>query len=89
MDIGIDEVADFIRKATVQFGRYWNKAAREPGAERELARDALSRLAQLRLVRWDDQRIMPRPALARFALGDTTVKGADGAREKVQGGLFG
>lgn len=87
--IDIDEVAGFIRTATTRFGRYWNKAAREPGAERELARDALNRLAQLRLVRLGEQQIVPLPALARFALGDTTVKGADGGREKVQGGLFG
>jgi uncharacterized protein (TIGR02678 family) len=88
-EIGIGEVADFIRAAATRFGRYWNKAAREPGAERELARDALGRLAQLRLIRCSEQRIVPLPALARFALGDTTVKGADGARETVQGGLFG
>lgn len=84
----IEEVADFICTAATRFGRYWNKAAREPGAERELARNALSRLAQLRLVRLDGQRIVPRPALARFALGETTVKGVDGGREKIQGGLF-
>lgn len=88
-DIGLDDVAGFIATAVARFGRYWNKAAREPGAERELARDALQRLAQLRLVELDQQRIVPRPALARFALGDTTVKGADGKREKVQDGLFG
>ena len=89
LDIPIDEVAIFIRAAATQFGRYWNKAAREPGAERELARDALTRLARLRLVRFDAERIAPLPALARFALGRTTVKGADGARAEVQGGLFG
>lgn len=87
-NVCIDEVANFIRIAADRFGRYWNKAAREPGAERELALDALTRLARLRLVNLGAERITPLPALARFALGDTTVKGADGEREKLQGGLF-
>jgi uncharacterized protein (TIGR02678 family) len=89
LEIPVEEVATFIHSAVAQFGRYWNKAAREPGAERELARNALGRLACLRLVRCSDGHIVPLPALARFALGRTTVKGADGAREEVQGGLFG
>lgn len=89
LDIPIHKVAMFIHTAVAEFGRYWNKAAREPGAERELACDALTRLASLRLVRFDAEHITPLPALARFALGRTTVKGADGAREEVQGGLFG
>src|SRR6266581_8334295 len=31
------DVADFIENAQQQFGRYWRKSAREPGAQRELA----------------------------------------------------
>lgn len=89
LDIPIDEVAAFIGAAATQFGRYWNKAAREPGAERELARDALTRLARLRLARFDAERATPLPALARFALGRTTVSNAEGERVEVQGGLFG
>ncbi len=67
------DVADFILAATPVYGRYWRKAAREPGAEGELARDALSRLAMLRLIRHDADGARGLPALARFSLGDTEI----------------
>lgn len=44
-------VAKFIERATPLFGRYWRQSAREPGAHTELVGDALTRLAQLRLIR--------------------------------------
>jgi uncharacterized protein (TIGR02678 family) len=62
-------VATFVRDATAEYGRYWSKAAREPGAEAELARNAIERLAALRLVRCDEAGVRALPALARFALG--------------------
>lgn len=68
-----DEVAAFIRAAVADYGRYWRKSAREPGGERELATAALSRLAMLRLIRHADGQVRPLPALARIALGQTTV----------------
>jgi uncharacterized protein (TIGR02678 family) len=67
--IGHAAVAAFVREATAEYGRYWSKAAREPGAEAELARNALERLAALRLVRCDEAGVQALPALARFALG--------------------
>ncbi len=66
-------VAAFIRKATPVYGRYWRKAAREPGAEAELARDALARLAMLRLIEHDTDGARALPALARFSMGDTHI----------------
>lgn len=48
--IAESEVAGFIKKATPEYGKYWRKSAREPGAERELAQDALRKLAMLRLI---------------------------------------
>ncbi|HEU4375650.1 MAG TPA: TIGR02678 family protein [Telluria sp.] len=67
------DVADFIRAATPVYGRYWRKAARDAGAEGELARDALFRLAMLRLIRLDANGARGLPALARFSLGDTEI----------------
>lgn len=67
--IAESEIAAFIMQATVEYGRYWRKSAREPGAEKELASDALARLAMLRLIERRDTIVMPLPALARFALG--------------------
>ncbi|MBW7900699.1 MAG: TIGR02678 family protein [Rhodocyclaceae bacterium] len=75
-DAGIAEndVAAFIREATARYGRYWRKSAREPGGERELAEAALGRLVMLRLVERQAGRVRPLPALARVALGKTTVR---------------
>jgi uncharacterized protein (TIGR02678 family) len=67
------DVAAFIREAAPVYGRYWRKAAREAGAELELARAALARLAMLRLVRCGTGGVRALPALARFALGDTEL----------------
>jgi uncharacterized protein (TIGR02678 family) len=66
-------VRAFIRTVTEQYGRYWNKAARLPGAEDELARGALARLASLRLVRREGEAVRALPALSRFSLGGTEV----------------
>lgn len=66
-------------------GRYWRKAAREPGSEESLAEAALRRLAELCLIRVDDEgAIRPLPAVARYALmapqimGEITGENADG-----------
>jgi uncharacterized protein (TIGR02678 family) len=66
-------VQSFIRTAVDEYGRYWNKAARLPGGEAELANNALARLASLRLVRRYDAAVCALPALARFALGSTEL----------------
>jgi len=68
-----DAVQEFIRAAVQEYGRYWNKAARLPGAEQELARNALARLASLRLVRREGETVRTLPALARFSLGSTDI----------------
>ncbi len=68
------DVAEFLREARGRYGRYWRKSAREPGAERELAAIALDRLERLRLVRRSAGFVHPRPALARFALGDAEIR---------------
>jgi uncharacterized protein (TIGR02678 family) len=64
-----DAVAALLRGAVDQFGRYWRKSAREPGAERELAEIALNKLHQLQLVARQEGRVRALPAIARFAVG--------------------
>jgi uncharacterized protein (TIGR02678 family) len=86
--IAESEVAAFIQKATAEYGRFWSKAAREPGAETELARDALGRLAMLRLVERHGGAVEPLPALARFALGAPDLKTQTAAAAKQQDALF-
>lgn len=71
--VGLEQVAAFIRAARPEYGRYWRKSAREPGAEAELARAALAQLVKLNLVRRDGELVRARPALARFALGSTEL----------------
>jgi uncharacterized protein (TIGR02678 family) len=83
-------VADFVREASAQYGRYWSKAAREPGAEAELAHNALERLAALRLIRRDAAGVQALPALARFSLGkvELIARPAPAARSAAQTDLF-
>jgi uncharacterized protein (TIGR02678 family) len=71
------DVAEYLRGARERFGRYWRKSAREPGAEGELAAIAIERLEKLRLVERSAVLVHPRPALARFALGETEVQIGD------------
>jgi uncharacterized protein (TIGR02678 family) len=68
------EVAAFLRRAADEYGRFWRKAAREPGAETELVEQALERLAALKLVQRGEGSVRPRPALARFAVGRPQVR---------------
>ena len=76
--VGETDVIGFLRDAKAQYGRYWRKSAREPGAEHELAAIALGRLEKLRLIARDGAAVRPLPALARFALGDPRMRPATG-----------
>jgi len=68
------DVVDHLRNVRDRFGRYWRKSAREPGSEHELAEIALERLEMLSLIARCDGSVTPRPALARFALGEADVR---------------
>jgi uncharacterized protein (TIGR02678 family) len=68
------DVIDYLRESKPRYGKYWRKSAREPGAERELAEIALDRLEKLQLIVRDAETVYPRPALARFALGEAEVR---------------
>ncbi len=74
------DIVDFVRGARERFGRYWRRSAREPGTERELAAIATDRLEQLRLVERGAAGVRPRPALARFALGEAEIRPVGDAR---------
>lgn len=69
-----DDVIAFLATAREEYGSYWRKSAREAGAEHELAAVTLERLQKLQLVACDDVRIQPLPALARFALGEASIR---------------
>ncbi|MEW1656148.1 TIGR02678 family protein [Streptomyces sp. NPDC093707] len=56
-----------------EHGGFWSKSAREPGAEGELVEQAVARLAALGLISRTPEGVVPRPALARYAVGPTVV----------------
>jgi uncharacterized protein (TIGR02678 family) len=72
------DVARFVGIAKEQYGRYWRKSAREPGAEQELAHNALQQLRKLQLIALDGEVIRALPALARFSVGETEVRSTSG-----------
>ncbi|MFM9442353.1 TIGR02678 family protein [Streptomyces acidiscabies] len=62
-----------VRELAVEHGGFWAKSARQPGAEGELVDQALDRLTALGLVARTSGGVTPRPALARYAVGETVV----------------
>jgi uncharacterized protein (TIGR02678 family) len=77
------DIAGFLREAKERYGRYWRKSAREPGAESELTAIAIERLEKLQLVERGGGAVRPRPALARFALGEADVQPVGEARRAI------
>jgi uncharacterized protein (TIGR02678 family) len=84
-----NDIADFLHRAKGEYGRYWRKSAREPGAERELAVIAIERLEKLQLAVRKDGGVFPMPALARFALGEAEIRENRMAPARTAGSLFG
>jgi uncharacterized protein (TIGR02678 family) len=70
----LDELRDFVRRAAAEHATYWRKGVTEPGAETELLATALEKLTALRLVEADGPVIRGRPAIARFALDEPTIR---------------
>lgn len=73
----MDAIASHLRNASAQYGKYWRKSARAPGAEKELAAIAVDKLRKLQLVAVEQDRISPLPAIARFALGQADIRTND------------
>ncbi|MEH6373326.1 TIGR02678 family protein [Streptomyces sp. KLMMK] len=68
-----DDLQRKVRDLAVEHGGFWAKSAREPGAEGELVEQALAKLASLALISRQSGTVVPRPALARYAVGKTVV----------------
>lgn len=83
--IAVNEITAFVAEAKERYSTYWRKSAREPGAEQELASNALERLQKLQLVACEGDAVQPLPALARFAVGETEIKRLS---SKAQTSLF-
>jgi uncharacterized protein (TIGR02678 family) len=77
------ELAAFLRSANDEYGKYWRKDARAPGAESALAEQAVARLEALKLVRRVEAGIQARPALFRYLVGSAQARDADGRLRDV------
>jgi uncharacterized protein (TIGR02678 family) len=70
----LDELHAFVRRAAAEHQAYWRKGVTEPGAESELLSIALEKLSALRLVTINETYVRSRPAIARFALDQPTIR---------------
>jgi uncharacterized protein (TIGR02678 family) len=80
----VDELHAFVRRAAAEHATYWRKGVTEPGAEKELLDIALEKLSALRLVELGLVErglaaagrpvVRSRPAIARFALAEPTIR---------------
>jgi uncharacterized protein (TIGR02678 family) len=77
----LSEIAAFLLVAADEYGRYWRKDAREPGAERDLAEQAVTRLERLKLVRRRDGGVEARPALLRYGVRAAEVRPSSARQE--------
>ncbi|GAB2894554.1 TIGR02678 family protein [Streptomyces mayteni] len=80
----LPELHGHIRALAAEYGAYWSKSAKEPGAEAELVEQALTKLHALGLVRRAPTTVTARPALARYAVGETVVTDPTSGRETVK-----
>ncbi|MEU1823758.1 TIGR02678 family protein [Streptomyces abikoensis] len=71
--VTIGELQRKVRELAVAYGGFWAKSAKEPGAEGELVEQALAKLTALELITRRGDEIAPRPALARYAVGEAVV----------------
>ena len=84
----LSELRDFVRQAAAEHATYWRKGVTEPGAETELLATALQKLTALRLVEADGPVVRSRPAIARFALDEPTIRETRKAAADAASALF-
>jgi uncharacterized protein (TIGR02678 family) len=84
----LDELNAFVARAAAEHAAYWRKGVTDPGAEAELLATALEKLAALRLATVDGSVIRSRPAIARFALDEPTIRETRKAAADAASTLF-
>ena len=77
-----------MRMPAAEHKAFWRKGVTEPGAEGELLAVALEKLSALRLVAVDGRVVRSRPAIARFALDEPTVRETREATVNAASALF-
>ena len=83
-----DELHAFVRQAAAENATYWRKGVTEGGAETELLATAHEKLSALRLVQVDGSVVRRRPAIARFALDEPTIRETRKATANAASALF-
>ncbi|MEU9157119.1 TIGR02678 family protein [Streptomyces sp. NPDC048417] len=71
--VTVVELAAHVRELAAEHGNFWSKTAREPGSEPALVAQALTKLQALGLAEDTPRGVVPRPALARYAVGDAVI----------------
>ncbi|MEX2388432.1 MAG: TIGR02678 family protein [Phycisphaeraceae bacterium] len=66
--VGLAAIRARIAELILEYGKYWRKEVREPGAEMPLAEQAIDRLEALRLVQRVEGGVVIYPAIGRYAL---------------------
>ncbi|MBB5868600.1 uncharacterized protein (TIGR02678 family) [Allocatelliglobosispora scoriae] len=61
------------RRLASEHKAYWRKNATDPGAEVDLVAEALATLRALKLIAVEGESVVPRPAIARYAVAPPTV----------------
>ena len=84
----LDGLHAFVRQAAAEHATYWRKGVAEPGAETELLATALQKLSALRMVELDGHVVRSRPAIARFALAEPTIRETRKATANAASALF-
>ncbi|MBX9829298.1 MAG: TIGR02678 family protein [Xanthobacteraceae bacterium] len=68
------EIERFVAASTERYGRYWRRNAKTESGVRDLTASALARLAQLKLITVDAEKIEILPALFRYKLGELDIR---------------
>jgi uncharacterized protein (TIGR02678 family) len=76
--VGLTELHRYTTELIEEHRSHWRRDAREAGAEIDIVERTVAQLAALRLVRSDQGRVTPLPAIARYALGILTAGGNTG-----------
>ena len=80
--VGIGRLHEHASALVREHSKHWRRSVQEPGAEECLIADALGRLEGLRLIAHDGEFMIPRPAIARYGIGDVWA----GASESTDDG---
>jgi uncharacterized protein (TIGR02678 family) len=84
----LDGLHAFVRRAAAEHVGYWRKGVTEPDAETDLLATALEKLSALGLVAVDGHVVRSRPAIARFALDEPTIRETRKATADAANALF-